>query len=401
MPAVPTRAILAREMPAERIVIVGAGPAGFSTARAYRGCGGDGAVTLVGVEPRLPYERPPLTKAFLRGEIDVAELTIEPEAWFDDHEVELCLGRWTSAIDPRRGIVTLSDRQLRADAIVLATGSEPVRPDVPGAGHPLVLTIRALPDSERLAEWVEPGQRVVVVGSGFIGCEIAGSLAQLDVAVTLISQERLPQVERLGTEAAEQIASWLRELGIELLGNAKVATIHDGREVVLEDGRRIGGACVVLGSGVRPRGELAAEAGLATRDGAVIVDDAMRCVDASGVVLAVGDLAYAYNTTARRHLRVEHWGDAIGHGEVAGRTLAEQDGHWDEVPGFWSTIGERTLKYAAWGDGHDRCRRVDRDGGGFAIWYTRDGVTVGVLTHDSDEDYERGRELIAHGEPPP
>ena len=148
--AVPTRSILARGMPAERIVIVGAGPAGFSTARAYRGCGGDGAVTLVGVEPRLPYERPPLTKAFLRGEMDVAELTIEPEAWFDEHDVELCLGRWTSAIDPQRGIVTLSDRELRADAIVLATGSEPVRPQVPGAGHPLVLTIRALLDSERL-----------------------------------------------------------------------------------------------------------------------------------------------------------------------------------------------------------------------------------------------------------
>jgi len=388
-------------MAAERIVIVGAGPAGFSTARAYRDCGGSGAVTLVGGEPRLPYERPPLTKAFLRGELDATELTIEPQGWFDDHEVELCLGRWTSAIDPQRGIVTLANRELRADAIVLATGSEPVRPALPGAGHPLVLTIRALPDSQRLAEQVEPGQRVVVVGSGFIGCEIAGSLAQLDVAVTLISQERLPQVERLGTEAAEQIASWLRDLDVELLPNATVSAIHDGRTIALDDGRRISGACVVLGAGVRPRGELAAEAGVATRDGAVIVDEAMRCMDGGGAVLAVGDIAYAYNTAAHRRLRVEHWGDAIGQGAVAGRTLAGQDGHWDEVPGFWSTIGERTLKYAAWGDGHDACRRVDRDDGAFAIWYSRDGATVGVLTHDSDEDYERGRELIAHGEPPP
>jgi NADPH-dependent 2,4-dienoyl-CoA reductase/sulfur reductase-like enzyme len=388
-------------MAAERIVIVGAGPAGLSTARAYRDAGGGATVTLVGAEPRLPYERPPLTKAFLRGEIDAEELTIEPQRWFDEHEVELCLGRWTRAIDPQRGVVALADRELSADAIVLATGSEPIRPALPGAGHPRVLTIRALPDSQRLAEQIEPGQRVVVVGSGFIGCEIAGSLAQRGVAVTLISQERLPQVERLGTEAAEQIATWLHELDVDLLGDATVAAIHDGRTVALDDGRRISGACIVLGAGVRPRGELAAEAGVPTRDGAVIVDETMRCIEGQGTVLAAGDIAYAYNTTAHRHLRVEHWGDALGQGVVAGRTLAGQDSHWDEVPGFWSTIGERTLKYAAWGDGHDACRRAEGEGGGFAIWYSRDGATVGVLTHGSDGDYERGRELIAHGEPPP
>jgi 3-phenylpropionate/trans-cinnamate dioxygenase ferredoxin reductase subunit len=388
-------------MTAERIVIVGAGPAGLSTARTYRQCGGDGSVTLVGVEPRLPYERPPLTKGFLRGELDATELTIEPEAWFDEHEVELCLGLRANTIDPRRGTVTLSDRELRADTIVLATGSEPVRPELPGVDHPLVLTMRALPDSERLAELAEHGRRVVVVGSGFIGCEVAGSLAKRGVGVTLISQEQLPQFERLGSEAAEQIAQWLAELDVELVGSATVAGIRDGREVELEDGRRTRGTCVVLGAGARPRGELAAEAGLATLDGAAVVDETMRCVAGSGAVLAVGDVAYAYNTTAHRRLRVEHWGDALGHGEVAGRTLAEQDGHWDQVPGFWSTIGERTLKYAAWGDGHDECRRVDHTGGSFTIWYSRDGTAVGVLTHERDEDYERGRELIAQGEPAP
>jgi 3-phenylpropionate/trans-cinnamate dioxygenase ferredoxin reductase subunit len=389
-------------MPVERIVIVGGGPAGFATARSYRERGGGGEVTLVGDESRLPYERPPLSKEFLRGTREAAELTLERQEWFDDHEVELCLGVSATAADPRRGTVTVADgRELRADAIVFATGSAPIRLSVPGADHPDVQTFRTLEDSERLALRATPGQRVLVIGSGFIGCEIAGSLAMRGIAATLIAQEPLPHHERLGPQAAERIAGWLGDLDVELVGEAPVVAIHGGREVELEEGRRIEGGCVVLAAGARPRGNLAAEAGLAMHDGALVVDAALRASNGSSGVLAVGDVAYAYNTTARRHLRVEHWGDALAHGEVAGHTLATGAGQWDGVPGFWSTIGERTLKYAAWGDGHDACRLVEHADGAFTIWYQRDGTTVGVLTHERDEDYEQGRELIAKGEPPP
>jgi 3-phenylpropionate/trans-cinnamate dioxygenase ferredoxin reductase component len=387
-------------MRAERIVIVGAGPAGLSTARAYREHGGRGAVAMIGEEPLLPYERPPLTKDFLRGELDERELPIEPVKWFGEHGVDLHLGVAVEAIERPRGTVALGDgRELRAGAIVLATGSEPVRPPVPGVEHEDVLTMRRLADARAIAARARTGGEAIVIGSGFIGCEVAGSLAALDVPTTLVSEERLPQEDRLGAEAAERIAGWLRETTVTLIGGASVATVEDARAVVLEDGRRVQGACVVLAAGVRPSSDLAGAAGLGLEHDAIPVDATMRSADPA--ILAVGDVALAHNATAGRAIRVEHWGDALGQGRVAGAVLAGARAEWEEVPGFWSTIGERTLKYAAWGDGYEETRLVEHGGGAFTVWYARDGATVGVLTHDRDEDYERGRDLIAAGDPLP
>jgi 3-phenylpropionate/trans-cinnamate dioxygenase ferredoxin reductase subunit len=386
-------------MEAERIVIVGAGPAGLATARSYRACGGTAELTLVGAEELLPYRRPPLTKEYLRGETAEEELPIEQQEWFATNAVRLHLGTSVKEIEPARCVVTLADgEELAAETIVLATGSEPVRPELPGAQDPSVLTIRTLPDSKRIRERTGKGEPVVVIGTGFIGCELAASLAMRGNRVTLIGQERLPQVHRLGPEGATPIARWLDELGVELIADASVSAIHGGETVEMHDGKRVSASCVVLAAGVRPRGRLAeAAAGLQMRDGAVVVDAGMRSSSAPHGVLAVGDVAYAYNAVARRHLRVEHWGDALGHGEIAGRTLAGADASWSDVPGFWSTIGPHTLKYAAWGDGYEEARLVEHPGGAFTVWYGRDGVTVGVLTHGRDEDYERGSKLISEG----
>lgn len=387
------------DMPAERIVIVGAGPAGLATARSYREHGGHGEVTLVGAEPVLPYQRPPLSKEFLRGEIDADALTIEQESWFREHDVQLRLGVTASAIDPEHGIVTLAPAErLRADTIVLATGSHPVRAELSGANHPAVLTLRTLADSERLAERGAAGARLLVIGTGFIGCEIAASLSIRGCSVTLLGQERLPQLERLGEDAARRIAHWLEDLGVELVLSRDVRAIYGGRVVELDDGPLWEGAGVVLGTGVRPCGRLAKSAGLRLRDGAVMVDSQMR---SAANVLAVGDVACAENASLGSHLRVEHWGDALEHGAVAGRTLAGIDARWEGVPGFWSTIGTRTIKYAAWSDGYDEALLRTHAGEAFTVWYSRDGVAVGVLTHECDADYERGRGLIARGEPVP
>jgi NADPH-dependent 2,4-dienoyl-CoA reductase/sulfur reductase-like enzyme len=413
-------------MAAERIAIVGAGPAGLATARAYRERGGAGELTLIGAEPRLPHRRPPLTKEFLRGELDARELPIEQREWFDEQGVRLCLGRSVRAIDPRRGTLELEDEggngdrgecatELRADAIVLATGAEPLRPDIAGLDDDAVMTMRTVPDSVALAERAralseraDDGRRgstkpLAVIGTGFIGCEIAASLALVGARVTLIGQERLPQQERLGAQAGERIASWLAELGVELIAGAEVGAVREASTVELVDGRRVEAASIVLGMGVRPRGDLAQAAGLPLHEGAVVIDAAMRVEraarsgEAPCAIYAAGDVAYACNARARRHLRVEHWGDALGQGEVAGRVLAGEAAVWDSVPGFWSTIGKRTLKYAAWGDGHDDARFEQHDGGAFTVWYSRGGALVGVLTHERDEDYERGRELIGAG----
>jgi 3-phenylpropionate/trans-cinnamate dioxygenase ferredoxin reductase subunit len=380
----------------ERIAIVGAGPAGFATARAYREHGGDAVVTLIGEEPLVPYRRPPLSKEFLRGELDGAELPLEQPSWFESNGVTLRLGVRATAIDPTRGIVLLQGgERVHVDATVLATGSEPVRPELPGIGHPAVIAMRTLADSLALRDRARAGGRILVIGTGFIGCEIAGSLAMRGDAVTLVGQEALPQLERLGESAAGRIAGWLRELGIELVCGTGVRAIHDGRIVELDDRSRLHGACVVLGMGARSRGQLARAAGLRMNDASIVVDEAMRATrGAAGAVLAVGDVACAYNVSARRHLTVEHWGDALEHGALAGQTLAGRDVAWASVPGFWSTIGPHTLKYAAWGDGYDQSRMVAQPDGAFTVWYSRSGATVGVLTHERDEDYERGRELV-------
>jgi 3-phenylpropionate/trans-cinnamate dioxygenase ferredoxin reductase component len=156
---------------------------------------------------------------------------------------------------------------------------------------------------------------------------------------------------------------------------------------------------VVMAAGVAPRSELAAHMGLELQGGAIPVSAAMRTTHDG--LLAAGDVCRAENLAAGRPLRVEHWGDALGQGRIAGQTAAGMDAGWNDVPGFWSTIGTRTLKYAAWGDGYDDTRLHSANDGAFVAWYGREGRVAGVLTHERDDDYERGRDLIAQGAPWP
>jgi NADPH-dependent 2,4-dienoyl-CoA reductase/sulfur reductase-like enzyme len=222
-------------------------------------------------------------------------------------------------------------------------------------------------------------------------------------AVTLLSDEPAPNCRRLGDEAATRIATWLRDDGVTLHFGDAVEAIehHDGELVVSTGAARARAGVVVMASGVSPCVELAVVAGVPTREGAVPVDASMRtAVDG---ILAAGDVCWAHNLAAGRPLRVEHWGDALAQGEIAGRTAAGRtaagrDAAWREVPGFWSTIGTRTLKHAAWGDGYDDARFVAH-GDGFTVCYGQAGALVGVLTHGADGNYDRGREAIAQGAP--
>ena len=389
-------------MASDRIVIVGGGPAGLSAARGYRAAGGRAPVTILAAERHPPYRRPPLTKEFLRGRIPADELPIEDDAWFRRHDVELRTATPVAALRPGAREVDLEDGGTLAYAeCVLCTGSEPVRPPLDGADLPGVHVIRTWEDSAAVAAAIRPGVRVTVIGSGFVGCEAAASLAMRGAAVTVVTPEPTPQAERLGEEVGGLIRSWLEEAGADVRCGATVSAIRaEGAAlaVALEDGGQVACDRVVLGTGVSPRVALAEAAGLDVEDGAVPVDTAMRA-SADGVRCA-GDIALAHNPTAGRRLRVEHWGEALAQGEVAGRSIAGEDASWDVVPGFWSTIGLRTLKQRAWGDGWDEVR-VDGDAGGFTAWYGRDGRLVGVLTHERDGDYERGGDLVAEGAPFP
>ena len=386
----------------ERIVIVGGGPAGLSTARAYREAGGSGAVTILTTEPYPPYNRPPLTKDYLRGETSREELPMEPERWYEENGVDLRLTTRASSVDRDRRVVETEDGEFPYDVCVLATGSEPVRLPVPGADDPDIMVMRTIENSTRLQARIREGSPVVVVGSGFIGCEAAASLSMRGAEVTLVSLEERPQIERLGDAVADRIEGWLEGYGVGLRCGSSVAGIerrNSGYEVGIEDGPTLSAETVLFGTGVRPRTELAEKAGLEVVEGGVVSDSSMR-TSAPGV-FAVGDISYAYNEAAGRRLHVEHWGEALNHGKVAGVVISGGEAVWDVAPGFWSTIGERTLKYIAWGDGVDDARFVDHGGEAFTCWYGREGVCVGVLTHEHDEDYERGRELVESGAPLP
>ena len=384
----------------ERIVIVGGGPAGQAAAGAYRETGGAGAVTILAAEPDPPYERPPLTKDFLRGESGREALPLVDPGWYAEQRIELRTGVEVEALDLGDGTVrTVDGEAVPFDRVLLATGADPLVPPIPGADEDGVGTMRRIGDSERLAE-LGGDDRALIVGSGFIGCEAAASLAGRGAEVTLATMESAPQAERLGPEVAAAIAGWLEDLGVDLLAEVELQSIgaagdrarrarFAGRKDVVADR-------IVLALGVTRNDGLAAAAGLAAEDG-IEVGTSMETADPR--ILAAGDVAFAFNRAAGRRLRVEHWGEALNMGEVAGRTLAGAEAAWDTAPGFWSTIGEQTIKYVGWGDGWDEHRFEAGEDGSFACWYGRGGELVGVATHRDDAAYERGRELIEERAP--
>jgi NADPH-dependent 2,4-dienoyl-CoA reductase/sulfur reductase-like enzyme len=382
-------------MDAENLVVVGSGPAGVSAVRAYREAGGAGPVHLLTADTDPPYERPPLSKDFLRGE---AELTPIAEDFAKTCDVTIALDDPVTELGERH-VRTASGAVHGFTTCVLATGAEPVRPGIPGADHQDVRTLRSAADSRELRAAAAGVRSAIVVGAGFIGCEAAVSLSRLGLQVTVVCPDDVPQEKRLGRDAGRFLLRWLKSEGVSVLRGTKLLAVEGGYRVRTDLVPVLDAGIVVLATGVRPRIGLAEAAGLAVERGRIRTDEHLRTSRPG--VLAAGDVALAHNPAAGRALAVEHWGEGLAMGEVAGRTAAGRDAAWDEVPGFWSVIGDRVLKYAAWGDGFDRAHPRPRDDGGFTVWYERDGRAVGVLTHEADEDYERGRELVHRGAPVP
>lgn len=376
------------------IVIVGGGPAAQAAASAYREAGGEAPLTILAAELELPYERPPLTKEYLRGESSRGDLLLQPAGWYREREIEVEQGALVGELDLEAGEARAEDgRAWRFERCLLATGAQPLLPDLPGADGPDVRRLRTLADSEQLAALAE--NRLLVVGSGFIGCEAAVSMALRGATVTMATLEASPQVERLGERVSERLAAWLEECGVTLLAEAKLAELiaePGGAVARFEDGREREADAVLLALGIARDAGLAAAAGAEVEDGGVLVDDSM--VSSHPRLLAAGDVAFAENAAAGRRLRVEHWGEALNQGEVAGRTLAGAEASWDVVPGFWSALGRRTLKYAGWGDGWDEVRFEPGEGKGFRASYGKDGELVGFLAHDDDRAYEEGKRAI-------
>lgn len=383
-------------MTAPGLVIVGSGPAGLAAVRAFRELDGNSPVTMITEDRHPPYARPPLTKDFLRGESELADLWLTDPGWAGEQMIEIRQLTSVREVDPgRQVVITDNGVTVPYTELVLATGSRPVPLPVPGGDLPGLVHVRDLSSGHRLRELAaQPDRPVIVVGSGFIGCEAAASLALRGLAVTLVSEETVPHASRLGDAAGREICRWLQGAGVRTRLGRPVAGIEEtdgGYTVELESGHPLTAAAVVVGGGARPDLTLAEHAGLSIGNGGVIVDAGMRTTVPH--VFAVGDLAYAHNTSAGRRLRVEHWGDAEAHGRIAGAVAAGGSRMWDDPPGFWSTIGNRTLKYTAWGDGHDGWTFAgDQDH--WSVWFRKGEELCGVLTHRDDEAYELGQQLL-------
>ena len=382
------------------VLIVGGGPGGLAVARGYREVGGRGTVLLVSADEHPPYARPPLTKDYLRGESEAEDLPLAEEDWYRDNAVELRLGTPVTRIDAAQQQAELSDGStVRYRRLALATGSSPSPLPIPGADLPGLVYVRDRHSGEALRGLAAAGGRVVVIGSGFIGCEAAASLSRRGVEVVLVTDETLPHAARLGEEAGARIADWLRAEGVDLIlqdGAAAVRSSGNSWKVELASGRTLLANGVVSGSGARPNLALAESAGVKIDKGGVATDAELRTSDPA--IWAAGDIAYAHNPAADRHLRVEHWGEAEAMGEIVGANLAGEHQCWAVAPGFWSTIGDHQLKYSAWGDGFDRADLVEGPEG-WAVWYSCDGSVVGVLAENWDSAYERGQSLIERGAP--
>lgn len=376
------------------VVIIGSGPAGLAAAKAYREAGGSAEVRLVSADESAPYDRPPLSKDYLRGESQENAISLQSESFYAEQHIRLLLGRHVSAVDPTHHMVHLDARPpLSYGTLILATGARPKPLPFPGATDERVHYLRSVADARSLRATAEKAERAVVIGSGFIGCEAASSLATRGLHVTQITDESTPQAGRLGAFAGEQITQWLTSQDITLVTAARITAIRDGHTVVVEGRDDVHADLILVAGGIQLNSELAAGAGILLEGGRIPVDASMRTT--LDGVFAAGDVVRAQNVAAGRALGVEHWDDADRMGTIAGKVAAGQDAQWDAVPGFWSEIGPRTLQYAAWGDGYDEARPIDHGDGAFTVWYSREGTVVGVLTHKHDDDYNRGSKLIA------
>lgn len=372
------------------VIIVGSGPAGVAAAESFREHDTAAPVRILTAEVDVPYARPPLSKEFLRGQTD--DVALHPAQWFDDRGIEISHGAPVDRLDLTERVVHAGERRHVFDTLILACGAAPVAPPIPGGEHARLL--RSLANAISLRDGAHRASSAVVIGSGFIGCEAAASLALGGVAVTLVAPEPLPQHKRLG---AERLRDLLNDTGARHVGGVAVEEITEAG-VRLDNGVTIDSDLVLAATGVEPQSRLAAEAGLTIGNCRIVVGSDMA-TSAPGVY-AAGDVALAHHEGAGRHLAVEHWQDATDQGAIAGSCAAGNPTRWVGVPGFWTTIGEATLKYHAWGDGYERSRLVER-GDGFTVWYESGNAAVGVLTYQADDDYDLGERLIAEQRPCP
>ena len=365
----------------ESFVIVGASLAGAKAAQELRERGFDGRVVLIGAESERPYERPPLTKDYLRGESEREKAYVHRAEFYGEQDIDLMTGATVTAIDPEGSRVTLDDgRDVAFDRLLLATGAEPRRLEVPGAELGGVYYLRTLGDCDELRARIEDSERVVVVGAGWIGSEFAASARQRGLEVTVIDPLALPNERIFGAE----IGAFYRDVhtghGVEmLLGQGLEAFEGDGTvgRVRTTAGKVVECDFAVVGVGIAPRTQIAGDAGVAVDNGVIVNEHLESSVPG---IFAAGDVANAWHPLYEHHIRVEHWANALNQGPAAARAMLGEDVSYDRIPYFFSDQYDVGMEYSGYATSWDEVVfRGDREGGEFIAFWLRDGGVVGGM----------------------
>lgn len=380
----------------DSVVIVGGGLAGATAAFALREHGFSGQVTLVGQEDAVPYERPPLSKGYLRGEETLEQAQVRPLAAYEAQDVELWSGRRAVTLDPFARRLNLDDgTDLTYDSLLLATGAAPRQLAATRAYLPGVLYLRTAADADALRRAADEATAIAVVGGGWIGSEAAASLKQLGHDVTLISNLPRPLERVLGPEVAEVYRGLHAEHGVRLVHGHVASLAGDDRVegVLLADGQRVAADLVLVGVGAAPRTKLALRAGLETAEGGIAVDEYLRSSIPN--IYAAGDVAAAWHPRFGRHLRVEHWDNAIHQGKAAAANILGANEPYARTPYFYSDQFDLGMEYRGlapqWGE---VVTRGDLEARQFHAFWLADGRVIAAMNANLWDDGEELQQLV-------
>ena len=378
------------------VVIVGASLAGASAAATLRQDGFDGNVVLIGAETQLPYERPALSKQYLRGETLFEKMLVRPAAFYEQNRIETLCGVRAARIEPSQRAVELENgRRIHYDKLLLAMGVRNRRPALPGLNLPGVLALRSVTDADALCGEIRPGRRAVVIGMGFIGCEVAASLRHQGVEVIGIDPSPTPLFRPLGQEVGGVIARIHQEHGVEtILGDGVAAFEGDRhvRRVLTSSGRRIECDFAVVGIGVEPEVDFIAGSGIETDNG-VLVDE--HCRSTIDHIYAAGDVANHYHPLFRRRIRVEHWQNAMQQGAAAAKSILGKREPYEPIHWFWSDQYDCNLQYAGLHQKEDRIIvRGSLQSRRFLAFYVSDHRVNAVVALNRGKDLRRAMPLI-------
>jgi 3-phenylpropionate/trans-cinnamate dioxygenase ferredoxin reductase subunit len=381
-------------------LIVGGGLAAAYCASELRKLGAEGSVLVATREPEPPYERPPLSKEYLRGEASRADAYVNPVEWYVDNGVELLTRTNVMAIDPEARTAKLQGgEEVSFGKALLATGANVniLRPE--GAELEGIHYLRAFGNSDAIRTEAAEAQRVVIIGGSYIGCEVAASLRALGTEVSVVMMEEVALSRTFGEEAGRYFQEQLEAHGIEFFGGEELEAFEgDGRvsAVLTKSGRTVEGGMVVVGAGVKPDTMLAGRAGLEVDDG--ITCDSKLESSAPGI-FAAGDVCSYESVVHGRHLRVEHWDVALQQGRHAARGMLGSEEPYREIPYFFSDLADwASLEYVGPAYEWDEVVwRGDRDAGEFSAWYLEAGAVKGALSVGRSEDLVHARTLIETG----